>query len=98
VNQRSVKKTEVSLAPRFWQFAAFPAKSKSDWNDFCSARDLPTASGTQQYRVNLPASALSKLRSWDYVISAQAGIRCRDLDSRLRGNDGEAQFQALTKH
>jgi len=39
-----------------------------------------------------------------YVIPAQAGIQCRDLDSRLRGNDGEPQFpdgepqfQALTK-
>jgi hypothetical protein len=28
-----------------------------------------------------------------YVIPAQAGIQCRDLDSRLRGNDGEPQFQ-----
>jgi hypothetical protein len=46
-----------------------------------------------------------------YVIPAQAGNQCRDLDSRLRGNDGEAQlhdgepqfqvvepqFQALTQ-
>jgi hypothetical protein len=40
------------------------------------------------------------VKSWflGYVIPAQAGIQCRDLDSRLRGNDGEPQFQALTKH
>jgi hypothetical protein len=28
-----------------------------------------------------------------YVIPAQAGNQSRDLDSRLRGTDGEAQFQ-----
>jgi hypothetical protein len=40
-----------------------------------------------------------------YVIPAQAANQCHDLDSRLRGNDGEPQFQvgepqfqALTKH
>ena len=40
-----------------------------------------------------------------YVIPAQAGNQRHDLDPRLRGNDGEPQFQvgepqfqALTKH
>jgi hypothetical protein len=40
---------------------------------------------------------MSLLNSWKSdvasspgsVIPAQAGIQCRDLDSRLRGNDGE---------
>ena len=39
-----------------------------------------------------------------YVIPAQAGIQCRDVDSRLcgndgqlRGNDGQTQIQVLTE-
>jgi hypothetical protein len=33
-----------------------------------------------------------------FVIPAQAGIQCRDLGSRLRGNDGQPQLQTLTRH
>jgi len=35
---------------------------------------------------------------WLFVIPAKAGIQGRDLDSRLRGKDGQPQFQALTEH
>jgi hypothetical protein len=30
-----------------------------------------------------------------YVIPAQARNQCRDLDSRLRGNDGEPNFMTV---
>ena len=34
----------------------------------------------------------------DFVIPVQAGIQCRNLDSRLRGNDKKTLFFVLTKH
>jgi hypothetical protein len=35
---------------------------------------------------------------WSSVISAQAGIQRLNLDSRLRGNDMQTLFSALTEH
>gem|GEM_PF-2273181 len=33
-----------------------------------------------------------------FVVPAQAGNQCCSLDSRLRLNDAQPRFQALTKH